>query len=79
MMARIAGAPEKGMFRRFSYWLMRRRTGKVLEPVAIRAHHIPVLLSYGNVELVLERTHRVDEVTKKLAMMKVAMLAGCTW
>ena len=78
-MARIAPAPEKGPIRRISYWVSRRRMGKVLDPIAIRAHHQPLLVGYGNFELILERVHRVDEVTKKLAMTRVAMLAGCEW
>ena len=78
-MARIAPAAEKGLIRRVSYWVSRRRLGKVLDPIAIRAHHQPLLMAYGNYELVFERVHRVDAVTKKLAMARVAMLAGCEW
>ena len=78
-MPRIEPAPAKGPLRRFSYWFSKKRSGKVLDPIALRAHHQPLLMAYGNFELILDRVHRVDPITKKLAMFRVAMLAGCEW
>ena len=78
-MHRIDPAPSKGPLRRFSYWFSKHRYNKVLDPVAVRGHHQPLLMAYGNFELILERVRRVDLTTKRLAMTKVASLVECEW
>lgn len=78
-MARIAGVPEReaGPFGRLAYLLSRRRFGEVAEPLAVMARHPKLLLGYGLLELVFERSNLVDERLKSLAVLKAATLIGC--
>lgn len=78
-MDRIDPAPSKGPLRRFSYWISKHRYNQVLDPISVRAHHQPLLMAYGNFELILERVHRVDLATKRLASTKVATMVECEW
>ena len=64
---------------RFSYWVSRLRTGKVAEPVAVRAHHPWVMMSYGTYELMFERAHKLDKRLAVLAAGRVAAIVGCHW
>jgi AhpD family alkylhydroperoxidase len=57
----------------------RRRYGKVPVPIAVTAHHPPLLAGYGMFELAAERSHRMDERLKQLAELKAAQLSGCEW
>jgi hypothetical protein len=40
-MSHIPGVPEHkaNIFVRFAYWLSKKRIGKVVEPLAVTAHH----------------------------------------
>ena len=40
-MTRITGIPEQkaNIFVRFAYWLSKKRGGKIVEPLAVAAHH----------------------------------------
>jgi AhpD family alkylhydroperoxidase len=64
---------------RYAFRESRRRYGKVPVPVAVTAHHPPLLAGYGVFELATERSHRVDDRLKELAVLKAAQLAGCEW
>ena len=64
---------------RFAYWVSRLRTGKIAEPVAIRAHHPWVMMSYGTYELMFERAHKLDKRLAVLAAARVAAMVGCHW
>jgi AhpD family alkylhydroperoxidase len=79
--ARIEGVPERGAhpFVRFAYRSSRKRTGGIMDPLRVNAHHPMLLMGYGMFELATERSHRVPERLKQLAVMRAAMLAGCEW
>jgi AhpD family alkylhydroperoxidase len=64
---------------RYVFRESRKRFGRVPVPVAVTAHHPPLLAGYGMLELVTERSHRMDERLKQLAELKAAQLAGCEW
>lgn len=79
--ARIAGVPDsaRSPLVRYAYRDSRRRSGEVMEPLRIWAHHPTLLAAYGAFELGTERAHRVPERIKHLAELRAAMLAGCEW
>ena len=76
-MTRIAGAPAKGLFRRYVYAQTRKRYDRDLEPIEIMGHSKKLLLAIGPYELMLERMHTVPEKLKVLAETKVALVVGC--
>jgi hypothetical protein len=77
-MARIAGAPARGLLR-LVYFFTRRRYGRDLEPVRVVAHQRWILGAAGAYELMLERAHLVDKRLKILAGTKTASLVGCVF
>lgn len=78
-MARIEGLPEReaGLLGRLAYRFSRHRFGKVAEPIEVMARHRNVLLGSAAMELALDRSTAVDDRLKKLAEVKVALVAGC--
>ena len=78
-MSRITGVSEQkaNIFVRLAYWLSKKRVGKVVEPLAVSAHHPWILRGYGAYELALERAHLVEGKLKALASIKAATLIGC--
>ena len=78
-MSRIPGVPEHkaNIFVRFAYWLSKKRIGKVVEPLAVTAHHPWIFRGYGAYEFALERAHLVEGKLKALASIKAATLVGC--
>src|SRR5215216_686257 len=79
MSARVPGVPaaEADPLVRASYAFTRRQYGKVLEPLAVTAHHRPTMLAMGAFELAVERSKRVPNRLKILAELKAALMAGC--
>jgi hypothetical protein len=78
-MGRIAGlaAERAGWLARLGYWFSMRRFGRVVEPLAVAAHHGGILFGYSAYELALDRAQLVDKRLKVLASLKVAALVGC--
>ena len=78
-MARIEGIGDKeaNLFTRSIYRAVRRKLGKVPEPMRITAHQQRLLAALGGMELAQEAMHSVDPVVKVLAEIKTAMLIGC--
>lgn len=78
-MSRIEGVPanKAGLYTRIAYWLTRRKLGRMLEPVAVTAHHPRLLRAMGSMEMGQAAAHSVDAPVKSLALIKVAMLIGC--
>jgi AhpD family alkylhydroperoxidase len=78
-MSRMPGVPDGrgGPFARIAFRLARRRLGRVPEPFRVMAHHPTLLKGTAGIELAIERSHRVDERLKELAMVKAASLVGC--
>ena len=82
-MARIHGAPpnQGGLIRRLFvgivYSLTRRRLGRVIMPVQVTAHRLPVFWGYIQMEQSQASSKRVDARLKGLAELRVATLVGC--
>jgi AhpD family alkylhydroperoxidase len=76
---RIAGVPphRAGPIVRYIYRETRKMTGKVVEPVAVTAHHPLMLMGYSALELALERSDRVPKRLKMLAELKASTMTGC--
>jgi hypothetical protein len=78
-MARIEGVPAEraGLLVRFAYWFTRRSVGKVVEPLAIAAHHGAIFQGYSAYEFALTRAKKVPVRLKTLASLKAGSLVGC--
>jgi hypothetical protein len=78
-MARIAGVDGRGanLFTRLFYALVRRKIGRVPEPLRITAHQPRLLAGLGGMEMAQEGMRSVDGVVKALVQIKAAMLIGC--
>jgi hypothetical protein len=78
-MARIEGvdARRANLFTRLFYWLVRRKIGRVPEPLRITAHQPRLLAGLGGMEMAQEAIRSVDEVVKAMVQIKAAMLIGC--
>jgi AhpD family alkylhydroperoxidase len=68
---------DAGLFVRFTYWMARRRLGRVPAPLGIMAHHTSILAAVGGFELALERADRLEVHLRELANVKAASLVGC--
>jgi hypothetical protein len=78
-MARIEGVDAKraGLLVRAVYWLVKRKIGRVVEPVRITAHVPRLLRAYGTMEMAQEKLRSVDASLKALCQIKAAMMIGC--
>jgi alkylhydroperoxidase family enzyme len=79
MSSRVPGVrqSEAGPLVRAAYAFTSRQYGKVLEPLAVTAHHRPTMLGMGAFEAALERSHGVPARLKALGELKAALMAGC--
>ncbi|MGH7435786.1 MAG: carboxymuconolactone decarboxylase family protein [Polyangiaceae bacterium] len=66
-----------GLFVRLSYWMARKRLGRVPAPVGVMAHNRWVLAAVAGYELAQEKAHALDSRLKGLANLKVATEVGC--
>lgn len=69
----------RGVVARAGFRSSKRLTGAVMDPVRAFAHHPTLLAGYGALEMAAERSDRVEERLKDLAVMRAAMLTGCEW
>jgi len=78
-MARIEGVTGKraNLFTRFFYAMVRRKIGRVPEPLRITAHQPKLLGALGGMEMAQEAMRSVDGVVKALVQIKAAMMIGC--
>ena len=78
-MSRIDGVPPRGagVVTRGMYAWCKRMYGKVVEPLAVAAHHPRIAKGYSLFEWVVAQSHDVDEKLKDLAQTKAAALTGC--
>jgi hypothetical protein len=77
-MARIEGVSERANpFVRIAYAVTRRKLGRMVEPVAVGAHHPRLLVGMGAFEEALVRSHRVPSRLKALAALQAAAAIGC--
>ena len=78
-MARIEGIGDKDanvMVRSF-YGAVRRKIGRVPEPLRITAHQPRLLAAVGGMEMAQEAMRSLDPVIEALAGIKTATLIGC--
>jgi AhpD family alkylhydroperoxidase len=81
-MPRLAPAIPRGLdpVRRLSYACARRRYGTETEPARTVAHHRPLLVGWGALELFAHRfSRKVDQRLRELATLRAAQLVGCEW
>jgi hypothetical protein len=78
-MARIEGVQPHGpaLFLRYVYRTVRRKVGRVIQPIQITAHHPRLLWAVGQMEMGQEAAKSVDTALKALVSIKTAMLVGC--
>ncbi len=77
-MARIAGVTRGGsLLARFTFFMTRRKVGRVIRPVRVHALDSRVLYGYGQMELAQEKARGVPAAVKSLAQIRVAMRVGC--
>ena len=65
------------VFARIVYGATRRRVGKVIFPVQLRAWSPWTLFGYGMMETSVERARTADVKLKNLAAVRVGTLVGC--
>lgn len=78
-MSRIEGLPpnKAGIYARFMYWMVKRKLGRMLEPISVTAHHPRLLRAMGAMEMGQAAAKSVNAQLKTLASIKVAMMIGC--
>jgi alkylhydroperoxidase family enzyme len=78
-MGRIRGkeSNEVGLRTRILYWLVKRKLGRVPEPVKVRAHNPKLLKAVGRMELFEGSSGAIPPDLKQLARLKAAALIGC--
>ncbi|HLY19086.1 MAG TPA: hypothetical protein VKR61_17780 [Bryobacteraceae bacterium] len=78
-MARIEGIadPQANVFTRTFYHAVRRKLGRVPEPLRITAHQPRLLAAVGGMEMAQEAMRSLDPVVEALAGLKTATLIGC--
>ena len=78
-MARIPGVEPKeaSLFTRIAYFMTKRKLGRVIMPIKIKAHHPRLLRALAHMELGQEAAKTVPAQLKALAQVKVAMMIGC--
>ncbi len=78
-MARIEGVSDRqaNLFTRSIYSAVKRKIGRVPEPMRISAHQPRLLAALGAMEMAQEAIHSADAVAKALAGVKSAMMIGC--
>jgi hypothetical protein len=78
-MARIQGVEPRdaSLFIRFVYWMVKRKIGRVIQPIKITAHHPRLLRAVGQMEVGQEAAKTIDLALKALVDIKTAMLIGC--
>lgn len=78
-MARIEGIENPGasLFTRLVYFMTKRRLGRVITPIKIKAHHPRLLRAMVHMELGQQSAGSVPLHLKAIADIKVAMMVGC--
>jgi hypothetical protein len=78
-MARVEGIDDKqaSLFTKSFYSAVRRKIGRVPEPLRITAHQPRLLAAVGGMELAQEAMRSIDPTLKALVALKAATLIGC--
>src|SRR4051794_7877994 len=77
----VEGVPEKTRrpLVRLVYWIARRQYKRVPGPAKAMAHDMKVLLAYGAFEKACERSHKLEERLKHIAVLRAAQQIGCEY
>jgi len=67
----------KSWLAKLSFFITKRKMGKVVTPVKVHALRTPLLYGMGQMELGQEKATRVPITIKALAQVRTAMLIGC--
>jgi len=78
-MARIEGAKPGSLIAKLAYYMTKKKTGKVLMPVQIMAHHPTILSGFGFMERTFRRSKSVDSRLKDLVQLRTASVIGCSF
>ena len=78
-MARIQGVKEHeaGWLIRLAYRMIKKRVGRLIEPLKIAAHHPRLFRAVLEMERGQAQARTVNAALKALVQVKVAMLIGC--
>lgn len=78
-MAYVRGVPAgtRNPFFRLVFWAVRRKVGRMIEPVRGYALSVWTLVGASLLELCFERATALSPALKKLAELRVASLVGC--
>lgn len=76
-MARIEGAKSGNWLVKLAYHMTKKKTGKVLMPVQIMAHHPTLLGAFGYMERAFRKANAVDQRLKDLVQLRTASTIGC--
>lgn len=77
-MARIEGVRKpRGLYQRLLFWMVKRRFGRVMEPLRVMCLHPQVLSANAALELKLEKARALSGALKGLVEQRVAQLIGC--
>jgi hypothetical protein len=78
-MARIEGVSHgrASLFARLVFFMCKRRLGRVIMPLRVKAHHPRLLRGYTHMELAQQAAHAVPLSLKALVDVYVARLIGC--
>ena len=80
-MARLEGVTpaQAGLLTRQVYRGVKKKAGKLTEPLTIKAHSPSIMWADTLFEISLLRAHSLDPGLKGLASLKVAGLVGCVF
>lgn len=78
-MARIEGVSDRkaSLLARIVFFMCRRRLGRVITPLRVKAHHPRLLRGYTHMELAQQAACSVPLSLKSLVDVYVAKLIGC--
>ena len=65
------------LFIRFTYFVTRRRLGKVVEPLMIAAHRPRLVFGLGMMETSFDKLRAMPAALKSLGQVRAATLVGC--
>lgn len=78
-MARIEGAKSGNWMVKLAYYVTKKKTGKVLMPVQIMAHHPTLLGGFGFMERAFRKSKSVEPRLKDLVQLRTASVVGCSF
>ena len=68
---------EAGLKTRFIFWMVKRKLGRVIPGVRVRAHDPKLLELAGRMDMLTALPGKTGLHLKELAQLKVAAMVGC--